>query len=88
MNDMRITDIEQRRLVQQIVDGSIPAGKEFEECRTVLQTESDEKLRFDALFTLLQGAMADPLVAIGDTRTVSLLLRGLARGDLRVEELL
>ena len=78
----------QRRLVQRLVAGSIPAAREFDECREILATDCDETVAFAAVFKLLEGALADPFFAIDDTQQVVPILRGLARGDLKPGDLL
>jgi len=78
---------EQRRLVQRILAGGIPKGKELDACRAILQTECDDEVAFSALFTLLQGALADPFFGIDETQLVVPILKGLARGDIGVREL-
>lgn len=79
---------EQRRLVQRIIAADIPAGKEMNECRLVLRSECDEPAALNALFTLLQGALADPFFGIADSERVVPVLRALARGELTARELL
>ena len=84
----RIPLNEQRRLVQRIVAGRIPSGRELDVCREILASECEEAVAFQALFTLLRGALADPLYNIDDTQLVVPLLKALARGDLTAGELL
>jgi len=84
----RIPLNEQRRLVQRIVAGRIPSGRELDVCREILASECEEAVAFQALFTLLRGALADPLFNIDDTQLVVPLLKALARGDLTAGELL
>ena len=79
---------EQRRLVQRILTGRIPSGRELDVCREILATECDEPIAFQALFTLLRGALADPLFNIDDTQLVVPLIKALARGELTAGELL
>jgi hypothetical protein len=79
---------EQRRLVQRILAGGIPNGKEMDECREILASGCDEQSAFAALFTLLQGALADPLFSIEDSERVVPVLKSLARGEVTVGELL
>jgi hypothetical protein len=80
--------IEQRRLVQRILSGRIPSGRELDVCREILTSECEEPVAFQALFTLLRGALADPLFNIDDTQLVVPLLKALARGDLTAGDLL
>ena len=78
---------EHRRLVQRILSGGIPEGKEFDDCRAVLQTDCDDDEAFAALFFLLQGALADPFFDLDDSRRVVPILRALTRGEVGVKEL-
>ena len=79
----------QRHLVQRVVAGGIPVGKDFDACRALLVSEAgEEEERFKALFTLLEGALAEPFFPIADTREVVQILKSLARGDLKPEQLL
>ena len=86
--DARIPVDEQRRLVQRIVAGNIPSGRELEICRGILRTNCDEQTAFPALFTLLQGALADPFFDIADSVRVVPILKALAKGELTARELL
>ena len=79
---------ERRRLVQRILSGGIPKGKDFDTCRAILNGEADDEAAFGALFMLLQGALADPFFGIDDTQQVVPILKGLARGELSVRDLL
>ncbi len=79
---------EQRRLVQRIIAGGIPADREFEACRDALRSACEEEPAFEALFTLLQGALADPFFDLEDSVRVVPILKALARGELRALELL
>lgn len=81
-------DEDQRRLVQRIVSGGIPSGKEFEVCREMVDAGGDEATTFNALFTLLQGALADPFFPIGETEQVVPIIRSLARGEIKARDLL
>ena len=86
--DFRDAIDEHRRLVQRILAGGIPNGKDFDACRAVLKTDCDDEVAFSALFTLLQGALADPFFGIDETQKVVPVLKALARGDVGVRELL
>lgn len=77
-----------RRLVQRVVIGHIPRGADFDACRAVLRAEPSGETAFTALVMLLEGALADPSLEIGDTQVLVPLLKELARGSVRVEELL
>ncbi len=79
---------EHRRLVQRILAGGIPNGKDFDACRAVLRTDCDDEVAFSALFTLLEGALADPFFGIDETQQVVPVLKALARGHIGVRELL
>ncbi len=79
---------EHRRLVQRILAGGIPRGKDFDACRVILNSEVDDEAAFAALFMLLQGALADPFFGIDDTQKVVPILKGLARGELSTRDLL
>jgi len=77
-----------RRLVQRVVGGGIPSGKDFDACRMILASQPSSESAFTALCVLLEGALADASFDIGATQDLVPLLRELARGRLRVEELL
>ncbi len=87
-DDTRHSLREQRRLVQRMLTDSIPAGREIDECRQVLAHRCDEAVAFQALFTLLRGALADPFFNIDDTQLVVPILKALARGELKAGDLL
>jgi hypothetical protein len=84
--EVSVTDC--RRLVQQLVDGDIPAGKDFDECRAVLRSQPAEDEAFHALFELLQGALADPFVGIDETRRVVPVIKALTRGEIKATEMM
>ena len=86
--DLRNAIQDHRRLVQRILSGGIPVGKDFDACRAILGASCTDEEAFAALFTLLQGALADPFFGIDETQRVVPILRGLSRGDIRVRELL
>jgi len=77
-----------RRLVQRVLDGGIPQGLDYDACRAVLQSRSPGEEGFVALCVLLEGALADPMLDVAETQIVVPLLKRLARGTLRVEDLL
>jgi hypothetical protein len=77
-----------RRLVQQLLEGGIPQGEDFDACRAVLRTRPSDDMGFQAVCMLLEGALAEPNLSIDDTQLVVALLKALAAGTLRVEELL
>jgi len=87
-DNLRIAIAEHRRLVQRILAGGIPTGKDFDACRAVLQTDCDDEATLSALFFLLQGALADPFFRIEDTQQVVPILKALARGEIGARELL
>jgi hypothetical protein len=89
MNEQPETSVADcRRLVQQLVDGSIPAGKDFDESRAVLRSEPAEDQAFQALFELLQGALADPFLGIDETRRVVPVIKALTRGEIKATEMM
>ena len=77
-----------RRLVQRVLEGGIPEGSDFDACRAVLKTRPDGDMAFQELCMLLEGALAEPDLAIDDTQDLVPLLKALAAGTLGVEELL
>ena len=77
-----------QRLVQRILAGGIPKGKEFDACRAVLQAGCSDEEALSALFFLLQGAQADPFFGIGETRQVVGVLKALARGEIQTRDLM
>ncbi len=79
---------EYQHLVQRILAGGIPVGKDFDACRAVLKSAEDSEMKFKALFTLLEGALSDPFYGIAETRDVVQLLKALARKQITVEHLL
>ena len=76
------------RLVQRVVRGGIPHGPEYDACRAVVATGPAGEAGFQALCTLLEGALADPALDIEDTQILVPLLRQLARGTVTVGDLL
>jgi hypothetical protein len=54
----------------------------------VLRAGPSPEEAFTALSVLLEGALADPSFDIGDTQLLVPLLKELARGSVRAEELL
>ena len=78
---------EHRRLVQRILAGGIPEGKDFDACRATLQADCGDDEAFAALFFLLEGALADPFFDIRDTQRLVPILKALSRGELGVREL-
>jgi hypothetical protein len=79
---------EHRRLVQRILEGDIPKGKDFDACRAVLKLDTDDEQVFAALFMLLQGALSDPFFGIDQTQQVVPILKALSRREIGVRELL
>ena len=77
-----------RRLVQRIVDGDIPNGRDFDACRAVLRSDCDDPTAFHALCTLLEGALADSSFGIDATQELVPLLKALAHGEVRAKDLL
>jgi hypothetical protein len=77
-----------RSLVQRVLAGRIPHGADFEACRAVLRASPSSEAAFTALAVLLEGALADPSFDLGDTQLLVPLIKELARGSVRTEELL
>jgi len=77
-----------RRLVQRVLTGDIPRGGEFDACRAVLTSECNDQTAFQALSSLLEGALADPSYGIDDTQELVPLLKVRARGEVDVRDLL
>jgi hypothetical protein len=76
------------QLVQRVVDGDIPCGRDFDACRAVLRSDCDEASAFHALCTLLEGALADPSFGIDATQELVPLLKALARDEVKARDLL
>jgi hypothetical protein len=74
-------------VLQRVLDGHRPAGAEFEACRAVVRSEPCSDAGFQALCMLLEGALADPRLAIEDAQVVVPLLKALARGDVSPDQL-
>jgi hypothetical protein len=77
-----------RRLVQRALGGRIPEGEDFNACRAVLRSGATGQMAFQALCMLLEGVLADPALDIDDAQRLVPLLKDLASGTVRVEELL
>lgn len=77
-----------RRFIQRVLGGGIPEGLDFDACRAILRSRSSGEEAFQALCVLMEGALADPNLDIGETQFVVPLLKELARGTLEVEDLL
>jgi hypothetical protein len=77
-----------RRLIQRVLEGDIPRGRDYDVCRAILRSDSTSEEAFHALCVLMEGALADPELDIGDTQIVVPLLKELARGTVGVEDLL
>jgi hypothetical protein len=77
-----------RRLVQRVVGGDIPSGRDFDACRAVLRTGCDDPTSFHALCTLLEGALADSTFGIDDTQELVPLLKALASGKVMAKDFL
>lgn len=86
--DLRNSIQDHRRLVQRILSGGIPEGRDFDACRAILKTDCSDEEAFEALFNLLQGALADPFFGIDETQQVVPILKALSRGDIGARELL
>lgn len=77
-----------RDLVKRVMDGPSPAGLDFDACRALLGRDSSGEAAYHALCMLLEGALADASFDIGATQTLVRLLKELARGAIRPEEVL
>lgn len=77
-----------RRLVQRVLEGGIPAGRDFDACRAMLGSAHRGPEAFHALCVLLEGALADPSLDIDEAQNMVPLLKQLARGTITVEDLL
>jgi hypothetical protein len=82
-------DSSYRRLVQRVLAGGIPRGGEFDACRAVLHARADDRdVTFQALCMLLEGALADPVLEIGETQILVRLLKDLACDAVDIGDLL
>lgn len=79
--------IRERDLVHRLLEGTLPAGRDFDACRAVLTDDPDPDAAFHALTMLLEGALADPHLAIDDTQVLVPLLKDLARGRVKPQDL-
>jgi len=79
-------DLAYREVVRRLIRGDLPRGDRFDACRAVLINGGGSDTKFQALCLLLEGALADPSLAIDDTQVVVRLLKELARGTLLPEE--
>ena len=77
-----------RRLVQRVVDGDIPRGKDFDACRAVVRAGGPEDAVYTAICALLEGALAEASLAIDDAQDLVPLLKGLARGSIPLRAVL
>lgn len=78
-----------RRLVQRVLAGGIPRGGDFDACRALLLSRTDDRdATFQALCMLLEGALADPVLAIDETQIVVRLLKDLACDAVDIGDLL
>jgi hypothetical protein len=86
---MKFRESEIRRcLVQRVLTGDIPQGVEFDACRAIVSDDPDDQTTFQALSSLLEGALADPEFSIDDTQKLVPLLKALARGEVTAKDLL
>ena len=76
-----------RRLAARVLAGGRPEGRTFEVCREVIRSEPHSEAAFQAMAMLLEGALADPELPVDDTQLVVPMLKELARGTLRVGDL-
>jgi hypothetical protein len=86
--DLRNTIHSHRLLVQRILAGGIPEGRDFDACRAVLSADCHGEEAFEALMYLLQGALADPFFGINETQQLVPILKALSRGEIGVPELM
>lgn len=77
-----------RELVRRLLAGGPPHGRDFDSCRALLRNAHGGENAFTALCVLLEGALGDPGLDIGDAQTVVAVLKDLAKGRLTPEELL
>ncbi len=77
-----------RDLVANVMEGPSPVGLDFDACRAQLAREPSGEAAYHALCMLLEGALADASFDIGATQTLVRLLKALARGAVRPEEVL
>jgi len=76
------------RLVRRLLSGEGPHGTEFDACRAVIRSAPSSEPAFQALVILLEGALADPSLDIDDTQVLVPLIKDLAAGRQRPEDLL
>jgi len=81
-------DLAYREVVRRLIRGELPRGEQFDACRAVLINGSGSDTNFQAMCLLLEGALADPSLAIDDTQVVVRLLKELASGTLLPEEVM
>jgi hypothetical protein len=79
--------LRERDLVRRLLEGTLPAGRDFDACRAVMADDPEPDTAFHALTMLLEGALADPRLAIDDTQVLVPLIKGLARGRIRPQDL-
>lgn len=83
------TDLEEfRELVDRVVHGSDPAGRDFDVCRELLRREPHGEAAFQALCMLLEGALTRPDLPVHDAGTTVGVLRALAEKRVEPRELL
>ncbi len=81
-------DLAYRTVVRRLVGGDLPRGQQYDACRAVLRGDQPAETVFGALCMLLEGALADPALAIDDTQVVVRLLKGLAQGTIFPDEVM
>lgn len=81
-------DLAYRVVVRRLIDGDLPRGQQYEACRAVLRNGQSSEMTFGALCMLLEGALADPALAIDDTQVVVAVLKGLAQGTIFPDEVM
>jgi hypothetical protein len=77
-----------RLLVQRLLDGDIPRGVDFDACRAVIRGDPTGESAYTALCMLLEGGLADSTLDIDAVQILVPLIKDLARGTVRLEQLL
>ena len=75
-------------LVDAILDGPIPTGREYDAARQILRRQPDSPVAFQAMCILLEGALGDADYPSDQTQVLVPLLKELARGTIAVQDLL
>lgn len=75
-----------RSLVRSVLDGERPEGAEFDAARALVRGEPHSAASLQALCALLEGALADPTLPSDETQILVPLLKDLARGRVKVAD--